>query len=389
MNIAMVYDPLTSITSGSAISTLRFGELLSKKGHKVIFIAARLSGTPEIDHYKGMKIYRFFSIVVPKTEKRVFFAFPNAKKIKKIFIDEKIDILHVMVPTFSAIVSIKAAKSLGINVVAHSHTQPENILMHWSKKIRSRSLNELFYKYLLWIYSKADITICPSRFSEILLKKHNPRLKTIVISNGVDLSKFRKIDYRARAGREKDASKRDQKEIKRLLFVGRLDNEKCVDTLINAMPILLKKCKNTHLDIVGIGKELIPLKKLAKKLKICDSVSFLGRVSDKDLIKEYNICDIFVLPSLAELEGMVVLEAMACGKPIIIADSENSAAIHFVEGNGLLFRPEDPKDLAEKVIKLMKNKVLFYKMASRSEENIKKYDINKSVSMIEKVYSSI
>jgi len=103
----------------------------------------------------------------------------------------------------------------------------------------------------------------------------------------------------------------------------------------------------------------------------------------------YNASDIFVLPSIAELEGMAVLEAMACGKPIIIANSKESASRYFVDNNGFLFEPQNAVDLAEKILTIISNKELREKMGQRSLEISKDYDIGKSVLKLEQLYYSL
>lgn len=384
LNIAMVLDSVTHQTAGSFISTLRFAENLRKRGHKVIFLTSMHKGTLKIDNHNGIPTYRFFSIPIPKTGKQFSLAFPKLSEVKDVLKKEGIEIVHVMGPTPSALKSIKAARELGIKIVAHSHTQPENILIYLPKSIRLGKITELAYRYIINTYKKTDIVICPSKFSESIIKKYAPEIKTEVISNGVDISKFKKIKY------EEILKKYNlPKDKKKLLFIGRLDPEKCVDIIIKAMPHILKEFKNVHLAIVGRGNLKDELKKLVQDLKLQDHVTFLGRIPDEDLTPVYNAGDIFILPSLVELEGMVVLEAMACGKPILIANSKNSASPYFVEENGFLFRPWDYKDLAEKALTMLKDEKLLKKMAAKSYAKSKDYDINKSVSMLEKVYYSL
>ena len=140
--------------------------------------------------------------------------------------------------------------------------------------------------------------------------------------------------------------------------------------------------------IVGAGYLRPQLEKLMYSLKVDQYVTFLGLISEEDIILAYNASDIFVLPSIAELEGMAVLEAMACGKPIIIADSKESASRFFVEDNGFLFETLNHKDLAEQVLKLITDADLRRKMGKVSLEKVKNYDINKSVELLEEVYYS-
>ena len=138
--------------------------------------------------------------------------------------------------------------------------------------------------------------------------------------------------------------------------------------------------------IVGAGHQKQKLEKLAQNLDVNKYISFLGLVSEEDKILAYNASDIFVLPSLAELEGMVVLEAMACGKPIIISDAEMSASRYFVDGNGFLFKTKNHEHLAEQVLKLITDADLRKKMGEASLEKAKNYDIHKSVKLLEEVY---
>jgi len=384
LSIAILCDPIGFQVGGSFRSTLRFAKFLLKKNHKIIFLAARNPSRPDIDFYEKIKVYRFFSILLPNTEKQFYIALPTKEKIKNIFVKEKIDILHIMLPTPAAIPAIKAAKDLNVKIVAHSHTQPENMLLTLPKLLRIMRLDKLFYKYMIWIYKKADVVICPSNFAEKLLKSHNKDLRTTIISNGVDILKFKKINPKSFLEKYNMDKAR-----KRILFVGRLHPEKSVNTLIEAMPFILKHVKDAHLDIAGIGYLQESLENLTKNLNIKDNVTFFGKFSDKDLVLVYNSCCIFALPSIAELEGMVVLEAMACHKPVLIANSENSASVQFVDGNGALFRPQDPEDLAKKAVKLLLDKKLRERMSKRSYEIAKKYDINKSAAKLEKIYMNL
>jgi glycosyltransferase involved in cell wall biosynthesis len=203
----------------------------------------------------------------------------------------------------------------------------------------------------------------------------------VVISNGVDLKEFKQIAVG-------DFYKRfniPDKKIK-LLFVGRLFPEKSIDTLIRAIPHIIAKHKDTHVMIVGGGHLREKLEKLADSLKVRKYITFLGLVSEEDKILAYNAGDIFVMPSLAELEGMSVLEAMACGKPLIISDTKMSASRFFVDGNGFLFKTKNAEDLAEQALKLITNEALRNSMGKVSFKKSKSYDIHQSAKNLEEAY---
>ncbi len=118
-------------------------------------------------------------------------------------------------------------------------------------------------------------------------------------------------------------------------------------------------------------------------------ISFWGKIPDEDKVAAFNACDIFVLPSLAELEGMVVLEAMACGKPIVVANSPQSASVYFVDQNGFLFEPESHEDLAHQIIKILADEEMRNKMAEASLQKSRQYDINQSIALLEETYYSV
>lgn len=384
LSIAIVCDPISHLTSGSMISTIRFAEHLRKRGHKIIFIAANDKSKKPVNYYHNFKIYRFLSVILPGSKGQYILSFPTKKRVEKILKNEKIDILHAIDPTPASVLCIKVAKSLGIKTVAHSHFQPENVYLHLPKIIHGKRLNDFIYKNVVWFCRKVDAVICPSKFAERMLRKYDKNLKIFVVSNGVDLSKFRKIRYSKLIKKYKLS-----KVNKRILYIGRLSIEKSIHTIIEAMPYILKEFKNVHLDIIGKGNLRKDLEELAQRLNVQNNITFFGRLSDKELLMAYNACDLFVLPSIAELEGMVVLEAMACGKPIIISDSKLSASSDFVDGNGFVFKLQDPKDLAKKALILLKNDKIRKKMGIKSYKNVKEYDINKSIDKLEKIYNSL
>jgi|SRR3989344_50229 len=382
LNIAMVCDPIGNNKSGVVVSTLRFGKLLKERGHHVIFIGAKSKEHKENNYHEEIKTYRYRSLPVPRSGGWNL-AFPTVKELKRVFQEEKINVVHILLPMSGTIVAVKAAKALNIKIVAHSHSQPENLFMDMPKIIQP-ILSNLWNKYLTWIYGKSEVLIYPTEMAYSLLQKLNSKNHpSVVISNGINLKEFQPVaigNFHERFNIPDDKIK--------LLFVGRLFPEKSVDTLIKAIPHIIKKHSNTHAMIVGAGHLRQKLEKLANILGVYKNITFLGLVSEEDKILAYNASDIFVLPSLAELEGIVVLEAMACGKPIIVSDAEMSASRYFVNGNGFLFKKQNHEDLAEEVLKLITDDNLRKKLGEVSLEKIKNYDINQSVTRLEEVYYS-
>jgi len=382
LNIAIICDPIGDYKAGVLVSALRFGKLLSTRGHKVIYIGSKSPEHPDSGPYQGMMAYRFRSLPLPKSGGWRL-ALPTINEIKEVLRKERIDVVHIFLPMSGALVAVKAARSLKVKIVAHSHSQPENLFTD-APKFAQPLLANLWNRYLAWIYGKAEIVIYPSELARELLhhlcRKDKP---SVVISNGIDTEEYGPQpvgDFLERFKLSKGSVK--------LLFVGRLYPEKSVGTLIEAVPYIIKEHSDVQVLIIGGGHQRPKLENLADNLKLGDKVRFLGMVSDEDKIAAYNACDIFVLPSLAELEGMVVLEAMACAKPVLISDARMSASRFFVDGNGFLFVTGDPQDLARQALKLISNESLRRDMGERSLVMSQDYDIQESANKMEQAYYS-
>ncbi|MBP7863078.1 glycosyltransferase family 4 protein [bacterium] len=145
-----------------------------------------------------------------------------------------------------------------------------------------------------------------------------PRNKIDVIPNGVTPENFR-IDFpenEKRAFRQSFAGESQ----KIVLYVGRLVNEKGVQVLIDAAPKVIQQYPETQFLIVGTGYFMETLKAQADYLGVTQNVRFLGYVADSDLLKLYQITDVVAIPSLYEPFGIVALEGMAAGTPVVVSD---------------------------------------------------------------------
>jgi len=375
--ILFVCDSLHTLVSGATFSTLRFIDLL-KNDYNIVCLETKSNKIKKNFEKKDkVKIYYLNSILLPKTHKELYLGFPSEKTIKNIILKEKINIIYTILPTPLTIKTLKVAKKLNIKTVTASHSQIENLLGNNKNNLVYKIIESLYSKYLSYIYNKADKIVFPSKFAKQSLNNLTQSSKKVeVISNGVDLSKFKLLK-----NVDKKKYNLNENEII-LLFVGRIFPEKSIDTLIKAVSILKKHNNNFKVIIVGSGVLEENLKKLTTKLHLNKQINFLGRVSDKELVELYNIADIFVFPSIAELEGMVVLEAMACKTAIITSDSKSNASKHFILKNGFIFKHKNPKDLAKKILILLDNLKLLENMKTNSYKMSKNYSIKNSIKLL-------
>jgi glycosyltransferase involved in cell wall biosynthesis len=195
-----------------------------------------------------------------------------------------------------------------------------------------------------------------------------------IIPNGIDLNQIMNVKP-ANTGFD-------------LLFAGRLIKEKKVDLLLKSLPKVLETCPDIKCMVVGDGPERSRLEELCNELKLTDTVEFAGFMEGyNELIGTMKSSKVLVLPSEREGFGMVVVEANACGIPVVVVDYPMNAAKDLVhEGeNGYISKP-DPEDLAQTIIKTLKNRT---KMVETSITMSKDYDWDRIVDQLEHVYIEI
>jgi len=161
-------------------------------------------------------------------------------------------------------------------------------------------------------------------------------------------------------------------EKNRLLFVGRTIGTKNEVALLKALPAILKSCPDTNLTIIGDGYWHDTLKQVAKKLGIEQYVTFLRHVPHKEIVTYYKNANVFVFPSFSEGLPKVVLEAMACGLPVVASNVDGNNELVIDGYNGYLIDPYNIDDMVEKVVHLLKNKELAIKMGQNGRDIVLK-----------------
>ena len=242
------------------------------------------------------------------------------------------DLLHVQYPFLLGHAAIGAARSLGLPVLCSFHVQPENLLRNLGID-NSRLCKVLYAGFLDRIYQRADHVVAPSNFAADLLRRAGLRRPLSVISNGVPEAMLELPRRPAEDGRF------------RVLSVGRLAAEKDQATLIEALAGSRHKA-NITLHLVGIGPLANTLAAHARRHGLDAHV---GAVDDAALIDHYARADLVVHCGRVELEGMSVLEAMASGNAVLVADSEDSAASRLIDDPAWRFPAGNAEALAARI----------------------------------------
>jgi glycosyltransferase involved in cell wall biosynthesis len=173
-----------------------------------------------------------------------------------------------------------------------------------------------------------------------------------------------------------------------VLYVGKFHPCKDPLTLIKSFNLITKKQNKIRLILVGEGKLRSKILELAQNLKVLDKINIYGQLKSNELVHLYRAADIFVLPSVVEAFGIVALEAMASGTPCIV--SNGGACPEIVQDCGLIFEQGNHQDLAEKILKVLKDDNLAQTLALKGYERVRKvFSWEKAVTQYEKLYSSL
>jgi glycosyltransferase involved in cell wall biosynthesis len=327
---------------------------IAKKGHEVHVLAPYTGGETEYT-LEGVHVERFHYFYPRRFEKLsgragmidnvkegflvkiqvlTFLLFNILYSLRKL---KKMDFIHVQWPIPNGMGALFLKKIYGISYINTIHGEE----VHLSKRYHI-----LFS--LRWLVNNSSKTITNSTATrKFCLEAGLNEDKIEVIPFGVDIEFFRPLDVY-----------KDEK-IFQILSVGYLIERKGFEYLIRAMPHVLKEHEHARLKIIGSGPLESKLKELIYELNLGDEVEIVKNVSDEELLMIYNSSDLFVLPSIVDSQGnteglgVVLLEAMACGLPVVGSDVGGIPDILKDGETGILVKEKDVFKLVEVIILLL------------------------------------
>ncbi len=368
MKILMVSESYWPNVDGGAIVQHQLVRGLHNLGDEVSVWAPGKYFHSYVEDDDGVTVYRERSVpVVTKWYFRVslwpyFHAFQLMKWVRP-------DVVHIQAPTMIAWAAILAAKYHRIPILATNHLMPENVISH---NLPGRAaISSLIWKIIVATENRADYVTAPSPLAMSFLKKYGLKRPHDPISNGIDTQIYQ-------------PGKVDRKALKHLgvsddhfmLFVGRLDQEKRIDLLISAMPVIIAEIPNARLVIAGTGAIEATLKAQVALLGLKEHVSFAGRVDDVEKVALYRAAAFFAIASPAELQSIVTLEAMACGKSVIAVNAGALPNLVKDHQNGFLFPLNNVEAIAKAAVTLFTDDKLRGKFGKASLDEVMAHHAN-------------
>lgn len=365
MKIAQIVCTYPPYRGGIGNVAKKYTQLLKKKGHDVTVF------TPL---YKKEYLDKYDEEVKPLIP---LLSYGNGAFIPSLYYKLK-DMDHVILhyPFFGAaeivwLYTLLKTKNKKITIFYHMDVVNDSLAYKILSLPSKTILSSLFSRCDTIICSSADY-ISNSDIGDIYKKNKS---KFVEIPFGVDIERFSpRIDRKP--------------ESKKILFVGGLDKAhyfKGLNNLIHSFSNL--EDKNIELTIVGDGDLKKDYEKLSVRRGCSDRVDFAGSVSDDDLVKYYQDSYILVLPSINKCEafGLVLLEAMACGLPVVVSDLPGVRSVFENKKQGLLIKSNSVEDLTAKLNKIIQNKEMHDQMSVSARSLIEeKYSWTKIGDRLEK-----
>lgn len=371
--------------NGQAIFTVNLAEGLAQRGHEVMAVVPTLPNSDPLHKRNGVQIEELESLPLNLLHPDAAYTLFPENSVDRLIQDYRPDIIHIQDHYSISKAAVKIARRQHIRVIGTNHFMPENLVPYLPlPEVVQPGMNRLLWLWMLDLYNQLDAVTAPSRTAAALLRQQGLSRPVFPISCGIDPQRFTpdpdldRTAWRQRFGLDP--------ERKLFLFVGRVDGEKRLDVVLEALHLL--KRDDIQFAIAGKGAARSKLEDQARELGLGDRVRFIGFVPAQDLPNILNSADIFTMPSEAELLSIATLEAMACGRPILAARS--NALPELVEDgqNGFLFQPGNPHDAARKIAWLADHPEGWAAMGSASLERVKPHHLDHVLKSYEGLYEA-
>lgn len=382
MRIMIVTDQYPPMVGGVPNVTHGLATDFAARGHEVV-VAAPSYGPRDAHRVEdNVQIYRFSSFEWPTYEElRIPFLpiLPFRRLLKRF----DPDIIHVHSPVVLGNIAQIVAGNRRKPMIATNHYLPINMSRSLtSDPIIGKSFKVVSYSYFVSFCNRFDYVTAPTQTALNLLYEHGLRVPAQAISNGIDLRKYTPGEpdeaLRSRLGLPAD--------LPLILSVNRLSPEKRIEVLIDAAALLKERA---HLVIAGTGPEEAALRAQVEKLGLGERTSFLGFVSDADLVGLYRLASIFAIPSEGDLQSLATMEAMACGLPVVAADAYALPELVHNEQNGFLFPRRKSDEMAFYLDRLLGDPALREAMGAKSLEIIAPHDRLRILDQWEALYQRL
>ncbi|WP_191013694.1 glycosyltransferase [Treponema zioleckii] len=377
MKIAMFTDAYFPRINGVSVSVRSYATELTKLGHKVCVVCLEYSEQQQknalFDEKSNDESSPFEIIRIPSSG--LFFSkedrmirFDKLHRINKAMKNFNPDVVHINSEWTIGYFGAVYAHHRKIPFVFTFHTMWEDYLANYVSFLPDAALRKIGRNVVKFYLKRADVIIAPTRRISQVVEDYGIKKFTDIIPTGIpdDSESFRfrrALEIRNRLFK-KFPHLRGKKI---LLFVGRVVKEKNLAFLFDVLVEVQKRFPRTALLFIGNGPYLEELSSIAEKKGLSKSVAFPGYMKSDDLIYFYRLAQVFVFPSKTETQGLVTVEAMLEGLPVVAIGEMGTLDVMQGDNGGYMV-PDDVSVFASSVIKLLENQNL---RKQKSKEAVK------------------
>jgi len=312
MHILYISDVFFPRINGVSTSIETFRSELIAAGHRVTLIAPHYLPTKEVIR-EAYDIYRIPSRPVPRDPEDRLMSYKSALGWVKELRPLRVDLVHIHTPFVAHYAGLGIARALGVPCVATYHTYFEEYLAHYLPFLPGSWVRAAARRFSRAQCNDMDAVVVPSLAMSDILKSYGVNKPLTVLPTGIPEDFFRPGDgsrFRARHGIPPDRPM--------ALFVGRVAFEKNIGFLLEVIDQAGRALPDLLLVVAGEGPALPALREEAQRLGLAEQVNFVGYLDRQSGLRDcYAAADAFVFASRTETQGLVLLEAMAQGVPVV------------------------------------------------------------------------
>ena len=344
----MISDVYFPRVNGVSTSIETFRNELAKRGAKVTLIAPAYS-----DSLEQEDIIRIPSRKVLFDPEDRMMASDSIKRLAQDLGKKQFDLIHIQTPFVAHYAAVSLAKELGLPTVVTYHTFFEEYLYHYVPFLPAAWMRGLARRFSRTQCNAVDAIVVPSSAMMQTLKNYGVEKPMHIIPTGIPEEMFingEREAFRKRHGIAEMAPV--------ALFVGRVAFEKNVEFLLEAVRHARKEIQDILLIVAGEGPALKSIEKQLRAWRLGENVKLIGYMDRQKQLKDcYSAADAFVFASRTETQGLVLLEAMAAGLPVISTAHMGTCDI-LKPGSGSVVPEDDPESFARSMVKVLSDSQL-------------------------------
>jgi glycosyltransferase involved in cell wall biosynthesis len=384
MKIVMFTDAYWPRINGVTVSVDSFARALTKQGHDVLILcsyypesydaAVQVAHNPE--QKNAPKIVRVPSMPAFITkEDRI------AKFHKWFWVFRKVelfnpDIIHINTEFIIAEFGFLYARVHNLPAIYTFHTMWEEYAPNYFPLVPPFLIKFFSRKVLKNALRRSFRVIVPTPQIDEVVHKYRPRAKTFLLPTGIDPQLFLHDKAEGEIFREKFETLFPRVKGKRLLlFAGRVAKEKNIGFLLEILGDIQAKQKDVVLVIAGNGPDMDFFKNEAERLGVCELSVFTGYLERPDLALLYTISEVFVFPSLTDTQGLVTLEAMFSGVPVVAIGALGTLMVMGGDNGGFMVK-NDKEEFAARVLDLLEDRELCQKKSDEARLHARSWAID-------------